>query len=373
MLTLVLCTAAVQAGPPPSTDTVKVAAPSLPGLPPVRLAPIGEFADVTTYVQAVVGRVEGLVRQSEEATDPMTRADLLLAAANRILAHQLEPACTREFLGITGKRAAAGEDALRTALDRADVLIGKAQTGLTAISDEGASPSDDLRQAKYRLETLQAFSAALRAYLLGRNGSDPGGDQAAGPDLPETASARRAALQLSVLLEDPNRQVAAAAALWQACLRSRAQDLTRVMFLLPPALSSPPGKALPFAFFAKLLRCRLLASSGGHAAALALLAQIEERCDDWLLDEAQRADAVRATTLVEIQILSDWYQHLAASDNAEAQRWCVERIKTLTEQRFPEGERTILRLTPAIPVIAPPPSPDHLVPEKTPEPEVPTP
>ena len=285
-LALVLFVLAVQASPgePPLTDAVEAAVPAVPALPSVHLAPIGELADVAAYVQAVVGRVDRLVRQAEEAADPMIRADLLLAAANRILAYQLEPACTREFLGITGKRAAADEDALRTALDRADALIGRAQTDLPVILDGDASSSGDLRQTKYHLETLQAFSAALRAYLLARNGADPGSNPPAAPDLPETASARRAALKLSVLLEDPNGQVAAAAAFWQACLRSRAQDVTRVMFLLPPALSNPPGKALPFAFFSKLLRCRLLASSGGHAGALALLAQIEERCDDWLLD-----------------------------------------------------------------------------------------
>lgn len=360
---------AVQAGPgePPSTSTINLAAPPLTVLPPVRLGPIGESADVAAYLRAVTNRVDGLVRQAEDATEPMTRVGFFLAAANQILAYQLEPACTCEFLGIADRQVAADEDKLRPALDRADALLGKAQNELTTISKETEPPGNHLRESEYRLETLQAFAGALRAYLLGRKDPGPGGELPAAPGPSGTASARRAALQLSVLLEDPHHQVAAAAALWQACLRSGAPDLTRVMSLLPPALSDPPAQDLPFAFFSKLLRCRLLASSGGHAAALALAVQIEDRCDDWLSDEAERADAVRAATLIEIQILSDWHQHLAVSNQAEAQQWCAQRINTLIEERFPEGKRTVLRLTSAIPVIAPPPPPAHLLPNKTPD------
>ncbi len=167
-------------------------------------------------------------------------------------------------------------------------------------------------------------------------------------------AARRAASRLAVLLEDDRPQVAAAAALWQASLRARESDPSRAMSVLGLVLSRPRQGTLPFAFFARLLRCRILASRGGHAVALALLTQLEDRSDIWMAREADRTNALRAITLVEIQVLRDWYARLPGPPDSPQRQWCVDRVKTLIDEHFSEDGSTVFRLTAAIPIVAVP-------------------
>lgn len=180
----------------------------------------------------------------------------------------------------------------------------------------------------------------MRAFLLG--GDDP----------ESLRASRRAASRLSVLLEDDNPQIAAAAGLWQACLRSRDSDPSRALELLDAALADLPRESLPFSFFARLLRCRLIAARGGHAAALALLTQIEDRCEDWLPDESQRNDAMRALALTEFQILRDWHGALTEPNQSEERQWCIDRARHLAAERFTEEHHSLLRLNPCIPLPA---------------------
>jgi hypothetical protein len=124
---------------------------------------------------------------------------------------------------------------------------------------------------------------------------------------------------------------------------------------------------MPYAFFARLLRCRLIAARGGPATALALLMQIEERCDEWFTGDKEREEAVRAARLVRIQILVDWHDSLDSSGSASERQWCVERIKVLVDEHFGDNNGPVLRLTPAIPLLAQPPEEKPQSPEKAPE------
>ena len=336
--------------------------PDLPTSPQVHLVPSGE-----PDKDATDARVDRLTAQADATPEPAARCGLLLAAANEILAHQLAPACTAKFLGIEDGEIPPDEE-IRKTLDRADALLDKADAGLLAdvptekletreadakapdvpsrpSADEGSKPPDVLPKLRLRLETLRAFSQALRTFLLPQEPPDAGG-------LPQSVASR-----LSPLLEDRNAQVAAAATFWQACLRKRTDDPSRVMPLLPPALRDLPRQTLPFGLYARLLRCSLLAAPGGHAAALALLTQMEERCDAWFPNDAQRDDAIRAITLLQIQILGDWYRHMPETTDPAAPQWCVDRINAFKTDRFPDDNQTILQLTPAIPLITEPPEP----------------
>ncbi len=308
----------------------------------VRLAPVEGFDDDAAFVQSTATRATELALQADETADLPTRTDLLLAAANLILARELEPACTRRLLGLTGAEVYLREDQIRGALERADAMLVKADAVLDQVRDQADPPTDWVAEAAHRLATLGAFAHALEAYLS--PGESPGALDAI----------RRAASRLAVLLEDDRPPVTAAAMLWQASLRAREADPSRAMSVLGLVLSHPRQGTLPFAFFARLLRCRILASGGGYVVALALLTQLEDRSDTWLATAKDRTDALRAITFVEIQILRDWRGGLSSPPDSPSRQWCTDRINTLIQDRFSEDGRTVLRLGVAIPIIAAP-------------------
>jgi hypothetical protein len=323
------------------TDTVQDAygaTAARPDIPRMRLAPIAGFDDDAAYMKSIADRAAELAAQAGQTADAVTRTDLLLSSANWILARELEPACSRKVLKLAEGPERLDDTAVLAALDRADELLTEA--GKTIDSDVPEEVRSDLH---HRRETLESFAEALRVYLL--------------PDTdPEAArSTRRAASRLSVLLEDANPQVVAAAGLWQACLRSREADLEPALSVLGPALADPPGRSMPYAFFARILRCRLLAARDGFAMAIGLLTQLEDRTAEWLDNDTDRADAARTVTLAEFQVLADWHDHLSAADHPSERAWCGQRMDTLTKTRLGEGgkQNTVLRLAPAVPILPP--------------------
>ena len=171
------------------------------------------------------------------------------------------------------------------------------------------------------------------------------------------------------MLESSDQRIAGAASLWQAALFLNAGLADRALALLEPALAAPPTKHLRPAFFARLLRCRAIADQQRYTTALALLFQLEERCEEWFPVEADRGDALRAVTIVEWQVLHDWHEALDGESHEPQRRWCVEKAKTLLDERFTHEAHAILRLGRSIPIIVaapevPAPHAPRSVPEK---------
>jgi hypothetical protein len=186
---------------------------------------------------------------------------------------------------------------------------------------------------------LRAFADSQRAYLSSSAAA-------------ETAShRRRAASAIAPLLEDSDKQVASAARMWQAALRASEDDSAPALYILEPALMEPSPGSLPYAFFSRLLRCRLIAARGGSAAALALLTQIEERANDWFTDAQRRADATRTCAFVRLQIVRDWYDRLSPAAESGERAWCVAEAQRIYERHF-KSVVTMLRLAPAVPLPA---------------------
>ena len=81
------------------------------------------------------------------------------------------------------------------------------------------------------------------------------------------------------------------------------------------------------------------------------LAQIEQRVEDWMGDDTESGNARRAAKLVRIQIMANWHDGLDdVKDDAE-RRWCIDRIQRLATEAFGENDNTVLRLTPAVPIV----------------------
>ena len=304
--------------------------------PSVRLATVSEDDAGNKTPRPIEERVSWLVERTAKASTIKDKVELSLASANLILARVIEPYCSLAMLTLDSESL---RKPLEASMAQAAERLAFAQDLLdnfTATDEDGEWREMVDRQVR----VLRSFHVGLRAYFL--------------PD-PDERTARRAISGLSPLLEDGDPSVAAAATFWQACLRSLDQDTSRAISVLDPPLSDVREGDLPYAFFARVLRCRLLSRQGGHVAALALLMQMEDRCEDWFPDDVPRGDAIRTLQLARYQILTAWEEQLPENTRAAERTWIAERKKQLVESSFPEDRNTLLRLLPVIPIIAPPP------------------
>jgi hypothetical protein len=105
-------------------------------------------------------------------------------------------------------------------------------------------------------------------------------------------------------------------------LRSREEDPAAAMAVLDMSLSDAPRQAMPHAFFVRLLRARLSAKQGSYAASLALLMQMEERCEFWFTNETERADATRTVVWAQLLVLRDWIGQLTDESQTAGRRRC---------------------------------------------------
>ena len=309
---------------------------SAPTLPEVQIRSIPGFDEEKDLRQELGQQVQRVVKSVQDAQSKKDRIERLSAAANLILSRQLEPQVTAKILDTKG--LPGSESDTLELLNQADSLIQQAQTQLKdSESDESLDGIGD------RLETLSAFATAMRAYLIPIDGAQ------------KESNMRSAISSLSPVLEDGNIQIAAAANLWQACLRASEGDVARAIDILPFPAANIDKDAMPYPFFAKQLRCRLQTERGGHAGAIAMLIQMEERCDEWFEQKPDRADALRTTRWMQLRALVDWFGKFDATKQIDERKWCINRVKELTEESFSDDDKTVLRMSPSIPFVFPTP------------------
>lgn len=309
-------------------------------LPEVQLAKIEGFETEAAYLQAMIDKSESFAKRAEEEREESVRVDAWLAAANHILAFEIEPVCSRRFHGLEEPDApiSAGASA---ALVRSEAALGKAHELLELQGKREATDSTWLTKATHTHRTLEAFARGLNEYLFPASGED------------QVSKARDAASALAVLMEDGDEEIAAGATLWHAALRARAGELDAALAVLPVFASESARAAHPQAFFARILRCELLARRGGYGAALAVLSKMDEPIAVWFPLGAARDDAMRTLAWTKVRVLKAWHTELSKSQSlAEEAAWCAERMQAIIADRLPEGRRTISRISPVIPIMA---------------------
>jgi hypothetical protein len=312
-------------------------------LPYVRPTPIPGFNDDFAYIHSIDVRIADLRAKAEREEAPRNRSAYFLAAANELLAFRLEPVCSRRILGLPVNADDFAPKETANALDQIDQLLDLAEAAIQDTEGGSTPPPAGLGQPAEALEGLRAFAAAMRAYLT------PDRDQDA------VGAARRAASGLSPLMEREDPRLVAAATLWQALLRAMEEDPERALSVIEPALSDPDPEAMPHAFFLRRLRCGLIAKRGGADAALAILLQLEERCHEWFPSDVERAAAIRAVQLERLRVLALWHDKLPESTATAERQWCRKRFEALAGEAFADRSDTVLRLTPAIPILIEPP------------------
>lgn len=309
-------------------------------LPEVYLANIEGFETEGAYLLAIIEKSEALAKSAEEEREESVRVDAWLVAANHILAFAIEPACTRRFHRLEEPDAPVSAE-VSAALVRVDAALQKANELLELLGKRDATDSTWLAKATHTHRTLEAFARGLSEYLVPASGED------------RVSKAREAASALAVLMEDGDEGIAAGATLWHAALRARAGELDAALAVLPMFAAESAKAAHPQAFFARLLRCELLARRGGYGVALAVLSKMDEPIAVWFALGTARDDAMRALAWTKVRVLKTWHTELAKSESQAAEAaWCAERMQAIIADRLPEGRRTISRISPVIPIIA---------------------
>lgn len=347
-------------GTPPGKPAA-ASATTVPATQPTELAWVLSRSMYPEGVVDEVGYVQSVRRQREcyaslalKSSNPAEVVEYELAAANLILARELETFASRRLLGLSRPQdeaavraalAAARErlDAAAEMLERPRDVGAAARTNGVAASERGprSEPYDEEREhSRTLLEALQSFTTALEAVWSPDQGE-------------EALRARRAGVAaLAVLLEHERKDVASAALLWQAEVYRQMRLPDKAVELLPLATERIEREARRYQLFCRLLRCRLLADRGGYAAACALLLQIEERVLEWFGTDAARVEATNAAMLTRLQILEQWRESLDPATEAREIEWCVQAAQRIHNALTAKGNALrLLRLEETIPIL----------------------
>ncbi|MEE9293924.1 MAG: hypothetical protein V3W34_03020 [Phycisphaerae bacterium] len=296
-----------------------------------------EVADEQAYTMWLADRAQQLMEAAGTAEESKQRIKLRLAAINWVLASQCEPPMSRrlQHIGTPHDRELVKE-LTRQGLKELEVVRAELER-FTAPLEHDQDAADGFESS---IELLASFAEALHACVT----------QASEPDAGTIY--RKAALKLSVYLEDDRRQVAAAARLWQGVLYGKAERIDRSLRLLPLP-SEPTGHhALRYDFFARLLRCRHLARRQAFAAAWSLLLTLEERSQEWFVTLRSRSEAGRATALARLELCTGWSNHREGPSRQATKAWCDELTAQMRDTYLPpDGEHSVTRLAAAAPTI----------------------
>jgi hypothetical protein len=341
-----VCGATLASYPTQQTETV----PRAESQPAATTRPAGQFwlslstapypdglSDEAGYEDYLRRIAASIGQAAEQDQEPLDAAEHHLAAANWILARLTEPAVTRLLLG---RERSDDRQTLRSAVAQARAHLDAGRALLASVADAQEPAAPEARSdLELSLGTLSAFAEALAVAW-----ADDQEDHA--------LQAQQAASTLGILLEDERPAVAVTATLYQALLYQRADQAERALAVLDLAMGSLPVGGEAPAFFARVLRCRLLAQQGGYATAWALLLRLEERAYDWFETDQTRQEAARAVSLVRLATAEAWRDELAESGRTAQADWCqraADQIAGQLGEDPPPGP--VLRLGFSIPLL----------------------
>ncbi len=343
---------------PKQDQPPKQAAQEQPKRDTLRVSYPYKFSKESAYLAWVNQRATTLEKAADKASGVPRRIELLLAAANRLLASGTEHAASTRILGIVQEQMPdpadrqALFDRTQKLIDSASVLIEQHEESNAADAareqgDKKEEPTENemhaeqvWRELAVRRDTIQSFAQALRAYLFDTGSED------------DARNKRRAASNLSTLLESDSTPIAASARLWQALLRSKEDDPSRALSIIGPVTAPPRVGSQPYRFYGAILRAQLLSKHQSPTLALAMLMRVEDMVETWFSGQRNRGQALRTSAFTRAQILQAWSQELARKDAQEEEvAWCQAGVLKLQEGWLTGEMPRLLRLSPAIPLL----------------------
>ncbi len=321
---------------------------ALPGQPhdttPGRLGRQGGFDSELAYVRASEARVAELLDRASHAADELTAATLRLAAANLLLAEQLDAPCSLKLLRTLGLPDQEATGDVVDVLKHARALLDEVGQRIDKKMEQVADMDEDLAGSWAALQSnqtsLNAFLGALHVFLLPQEHDNV------------ARALRRAASGLAPLLERAEPDIVAAAALWYAMLRAGEKSKRSALSVLDPVLKGRPTAGTNFAFYGRLLRCRLIADRSSPPTALALLLQLEDMLGDWFEEDESQGQAARSLLLLRAHILQVWKERLSSDAGTEERQFFDQRLEGI-HAILKTPDARFLRLGHAIPVLVP--------------------
>lgn len=229
------------------------------------------------------------------ATRSIDRAAAQLSLANHLIALPPSGAATRWILDV-----AAPEDRqlLTKQAESARQALQRASDALKEADEADKERRQELRVAA---DVLAGFTSIFE--LPSRSGE--------GEEFRKACS--EAALELASARESDDPAIAAAALLWQSFAWELAGRRDRALATLPDAMARPREGS--YDFLARLLRCRLVAANGEHAAAIGLLIRVRALCEKWFASEGAESISARQrlTMLEQLRVTSAWLDKLRGS------------------------------------------------------------
>lgn len=296
--------------------------------------------DEQEYRRFLAETTERLRQNAAAAEGPASVIEANLTVANWVLARELEPAASRLLHGI---EQAHDREALAEVSAEAAERLKAASAALEHYQPtEPAESGAIVRQWEDVLAMLEAFSESFAALGL------PDDDAA-------TSARQRAAAGLAAYLDDPRREIAIPAKLWQATLLLRAGEPDRSVRLLEPTLS-PIAEPVP-GFFTRLLRARAALAAapetdiGRYAAAMTVILRLEERCESVFPSSEQAAAAETACSWTRWCIGRQWRDVLEAAGDDEAAGLVRELIDRIYRERLSDEPLVVLRIGRTIPML----------------------
>ncbi len=265
------------------------------------------------------------IETENEATAPSENSSLRIQTANWILSVACEPILTRILLELDTPQD----------LEQLKTLTTQATGLLTNLKGENeASP----HQAD--VGTLVTFAKTFA--ILADARTQP----------PDPNRVEQVTLESGLLLDEDNRDVAESARLWQCLIFNKCDKSQRALDVLPLVLT--PVESNSAAFFARMLRCRILAEQGKTTLAQALLLKMEEQCDTWFSDERLQSEA-RCTLAWLRWRLAQQAQYSLSEIPQSSWKDFVERTEEMI--RDEKEPCQLFRLGSAIPDFGSPPQP----------------
>ena len=314
---------------PPTTrqgDTAPAtsSAPATLVLDPTRY--LADPSDHQSALRRARGAIEEVVAAGGEALD---KAQTHLALANWHLAVPPARPATRWLIGLETK---ADLETIRASAAEAHEHLGCARRLLE--SEEAKKLQG---QAKARRRELAKAADVLKSFAdLLAEAATPADTEAGRSAWVEVA------VGLSATRESGQESVAAAALLWQSFAWEQAGRRDRALESLPDALATP--QRLPYDFFCRLLRCRILADGGQHTAALVLSTKILEASRRWFAKPPRPIleARLRLVALLQCRLSRVWMDRFgAAADetgSADALRAALARRY---RELFGNGQETV--------------------------------
>lgn len=246
---------------------------------------------------------------------PEKRHVSTIQLAECLLSRATAPHLTAELLGDPSHRKA-----LRAIVTEASALL-ESDVANGAQRNERASAQKEA--SRERVEMLRAFATTFLA--MAKNDASESSKSAL----------TNACIELAIYTDDPDKQIASAAKLWQAAAYRRAGRADRTLQMMWPALGRSTGSITDF--FGRLERCRALTDAERYVAAAALAIKIEGKIDEWMIDQSAdiRRQARRTAQLTRADVYDRWSNALKNDGSperaAEAKKTAAALRKTASE------------------------------------------